>query len=66
MIFVGGHLGFFQISYIGMTLHVFFLRGFIRLFHPENIGVDTTIMILCQLGLDVLSKLDFHDGHFEK
>ena len=36
-------------------------------FHPENIGVDTNIMILCQLELgDILSKLDFNGGPFEK
>ena len=41
------------------------MSGFIRFFDPENIGVDTKIMILCQLELEILSKLDFHDGHFE-
>ena len=63
MIFAGGHLAFFRTPYIGMTI---IFRGFLRFFDPENIGVDTTIMILCQLELDILSKLDFHDGHFEK
>ena len=43
-----------------------FISGFIRFFDFENIGVDTKIMILCQLELEILSKLDFHGGHFEK
>ena len=36
------------------------MSGFFRFFDPENIGVDTKLMILCQLELDILSKLDFH------
>ena len=35
-------------------------------FDPENIGIDTKIKILCQLELEILSKLDFHGGYFEK
>ena len=32
----------------------------------ENIGVDTKILILCQLELEILFKLDFNGGPFEK
>ena len=39
---------------------------FYSIFDPENIGVDTKILILCQLELEILSKLDIHGGHFEK
>ena len=28
-------------------------------------GPDTNIMYLCQLELEILSKLDFHSGHFK-
>ena len=35
-------------------------------FDLENIGVDTKIMILCQLELEILFKLDFNGGPFEK
>ena len=41
MIFTGRHLGFFRIRNI-------YIGGFIRFFDPENMGVDTKIMILCQ------------------
>ena len=62
MIFTGGHLGFFGIRYIGMTN--IFISGFIRFSDPENIDVDNKIKILCQLELEILSKLDFHGAHF--
>ena len=55
---------FFQIRHIGMTKY--FYKWFHRFFDPENIGVDTRIMILCPLKLEILSKLDFHGGYFEK
>ena len=34
-----------------------------RLFDPENMGIDTTIMILYRLELEIFCKLDFHGGH---
>ena len=37
-----------------------------QFFDPENTGVDTKIKILCQLELEILCKLHFHGGHFEK
>ena len=37
--------------------------GFIQFFDPENIGVDTKIMILFQLEEEILPKLDFFGGH---
>ena len=40
-----------------------FINDFIRYFDPEKIGVDTKIMILCQLEVEILPKLDFHGGH---
>ena len=64
MIFAVGHLVLFQIRHIGM---IYFLKnGFNQLFDPENKGVTTNIMILRQLELNILSKLDFRGGHFEK
>ena len=42
------------------------MSGYIRFFDHENMGVDTNIMILCKLELDMLSKLDFRCGNFEK
>ena len=38
---------------------------FIRFLDPQNIGVETKIMILCQLEVEIEHKLDFHGGHFE-
>ena len=57
MIFAGGHLGFFRIRHLGI-----FKSGLVRFFDLENIDVDTKIRILCQLELEILSKLDFHVG----
>ena len=41
-----------------------FNSGFFRFFDPGTIGIYTKIVILCQLELEILSKLDFHGGHF--
>ena len=64
MIYPGRHLGFFRICHIGMTQY--FYKWFRSIFYPENIGVDTKIMILCQLEEEILPKLDFHGGYLKK
>ena len=64
MIFAGGHLGFVSSPYRNDP--IFFLNDFMQFFDPENIGVDTKIKILCQLELEIFSKLDFRGDHFEK
>ena len=38
----------------------------VAFFDTENIDEVTEIMILCQLELDRLSKLDFYGGYFKK
>ena len=43
-----------------------FLSVFIRFFYSEKIGVDTKIMILFHLEVEILPKLDFHGGHLKK
>ena len=40
-------------------MHRYFICGFIRFFVPDNVGVYTKIMILCQLELDILPRLYF-------
>ena len=40
LIFAGGHLGLFQIRYIGMTQYVY---AFVQFSDLENIGVDPKI-----------------------
>ena len=64
MIFNGGHLGFFRIRYEGMT-HNYKYKWFHSILDPENIGVDTRMLILCQLELELLFKLDFRGGYFK-
>ena len=64
MIFTGRHLGFFRIRYIRMTQY--FYNWFNSIFYRENIGIDTKIVILCQLEVEILPKLNFHGGHLKK
>ena len=45
---------------------IFFINDFIQFFYLENIGVDTKIMILCQLEVEILLKLDFQGGHLKQ
>ena len=45
--------------------HKWFISGFTRFFDTDNIGVDTKIVILRQLELELLLKLDFRGGHFK-
>ena len=41
----------------------YFYKWFHSTFYPENICVDTKIIILCQLEV---TKLDLHGGHLNK
>ena len=44
----------------------YFYKWFLRFADPENIGVDAKIVILYQLELEIMSKLNFQGGHFFK
>ena len=51
MILTIGHFGFFRIRYKGMTQYLY--KWFHSIFLLLNIGVDTKIMILSQLEMEI-------------
>ena len=57
MIFTGRHLGFSEFAIYERPN--IFINDFIQFFYLENIGVDTKSMLLCQLEVEILPKLDF-------
>ena len=47
----------------GRYLHNIKHQRHIRFFDPENLGLDTRIVILCQLKLEIWARLNFDLGY---
>ena len=48
-----------MLTHLLMVLFQYVLSDFTRFVDPENVSVDARVVILCQLELNILARLNF-------